>query len=487
MTAVGGAPLRRSTFLLLVFGYFGLHLVIRTLEPAWLGLDDAEQFVAAQDWALGYGPQPPLATWIFKLLFAAFGEGVFAVALFRNACLAATVVLVAAIGRRIGGDRVALAAGLGVLTIPQIAWESQHSHIHTLLVVVTAALAVLFLLRIVEARRTADYLGFGAALGLAFLSKLSGPLLPLALLAVMAAMRETRPSVLDRRLLAGLGLGLLVVAPAAVWMLAHRAATMGRVYKFKFAEAAGPLDGVVTAVGAALSFSAVTMAVFLLLVVLTRREEGLAVAAGRGARLGRLAAGVGLAIAVIAAGVVVTGAAEVKERWLQPVLFPLPVLVAAAFAPRLGDRFLRDLSRVVAVLAVVILVGVPIKDRFGSLRRPPLTSVDYALLRGEIAAAVGPVGTLFSDGHSLPGNLRLADPSLVAVVPEYPQPGLDLPGPWIAIWRDEEPMPQELADLVAARGASVEGPVTRILIPHVWPFEGTFVVHVQRLAAGESH
>ncbi|MEC9342874.1 MAG: glycosyltransferase family 39 protein [Pseudomonadota bacterium] len=483
MSRAGAFPIDTQRFTLFVIVAYALHLVARVLSPAALGRADAEQFVVAQSWAWGYGPQPPLVTWVYRALFLAFGENVFVVALFRNVCLAATVLTVAAIGRMCGGERIGILAGLGMFTIPQFAWESQHSHTHTLLVVVLAALAVLLILRIVERRRTIDYLLFGLALGLAFLAKFNGPVLPLCLVAVLCVDPRARRAVLDWRMLVALMLALAIVAPAVNWMLNHRDETLTRVWKFEL-DTVGPMLAGVKFIAAVVNFSLVTLAIWLAFLFATRKEPDSEPGGGsmperRWLTIATLSA---LAIACVAA--MVAGTGEVKERWLQPLLFVLPVLLGAWAVHRVGDRFLRGVAAVAAVVFVVTLIGVPVRDRFGAFRDAPLQSLDYRAMREAIAGIEPEIGTIFTDQHYLAGNLRRVSPEIAALVPEYPEAALELPRPWLALWkgRPGRPMRDSLVALIDAQGGRPTGDIRTVRQAHAWPFSGSYELNIQRVS-----
>ncbi len=64
--------------------YFAVQIISRTLLSPSTHLDESEQLVFTQQWAWGYGPQPPLYTWIQKIIFSTFGVSIFSLALFKN-------------------------------------------------------------------------------------------------------------------------------------------------------------------------------------------------------------------------------------------------------------------------------------------------------------------------------------------------------------------------------------------------------------------
>src|SRR3954470_20838878 len=53
-----------SRLLLLLAGYFVLQIGLRLITSNAADLDESEQLLATQHLQLGYGPQPPLYTWL---------------------------------------------------------------------------------------------------------------------------------------------------------------------------------------------------------------------------------------------------------------------------------------------------------------------------------------------------------------------------------------------------------------------------------------
>ena len=85
--------------------FFAARAVVRTVVSDTPELDEAEQVIQAQTWAWGYGPQPPLYTWIQKLFFHALGTTIFALALLNGLILFGTCATAYLAGKNFSGDR----------------------------------------------------------------------------------------------------------------------------------------------------------------------------------------------------------------------------------------------------------------------------------------------------------------------------------------------------------------------------------------------
>src|SRR5690606_650703 len=101
-----------SRFLLLLGGYFLLQIVLRLITSNTTDLDESEQLLATQQWQWGYGPQPPLYTWLLIPFVKTLGPGALALALLKDALWFGTYALTFASARLMLRDaaRSALAA-----------------------------------------------------------------------------------------------------------------------------------------------------------------------------------------------------------------------------------------------------------------------------------------------------------------------------------------------------------------------------------------
>jgi len=75
---------RRSVVLIGLAIYFCLHACLRGLISPALNFDESEQSFLSQSLAWGYNSQPPLYTWIQKLIFEVLGCNAFAMAVRLN-------------------------------------------------------------------------------------------------------------------------------------------------------------------------------------------------------------------------------------------------------------------------------------------------------------------------------------------------------------------------------------------------------------------
>jgi hypothetical protein len=111
-------------------------------------------------------------------------------------------------------------------------------------------------------------------------------------------------------------------------------------------------------------------------------------------------------LALAVALILVSGARDIKEHWLQPMLFYAPLLLACHAAP--GGRG----GRVFVALTLVVLTGVsvalPGQALWADPERPSRLNAPYRALAAEMHAAGARPSLVLADSDPLAGNLRLA-------------------------------------------------------------------------------
>lgn len=443
-SGVGSAPdswANGGVIFLAVLGvYFGLQVLMRTLLSTSLQSDEAEMVVLTQDWRWGYGSQPPLYNWLQKGLFAALGLNVLALSLFKNFLLWSIYLFVYLAAREIFGRvRPAVLAAAALLLLPQIAWESQRDQTHLVLATACAAATLFVFLRLLKTGRRSHFLVFGALAGVGLLSKYNFLLLPAALVASAMTFGATRAVVLrPRALLAGLAF-VLITAPHVWWLLHHGDLALAESYKFKILpghEGGAYVQGLLRFGGAVLAFLAVPAVLYGSLCRGPRpiHPRG-TVGDAEGAVLKLLERS--LVLGVFTALLLVLGfrVTHVRDRWLQPLLFALPiVLVGRMRAPseRVGGRLLLTLAGLAATFVSLALSGTVLTANL--LHRPHNLNIPYRALAAELRGAGFQQGSLIADSAFLGGNLKMQFQSSRVIVPDIP---FDEPlpkGPRLMVW-----------------------------------------------------
>lgn len=402
-------------FLLGLLAYFALHTVLRVLVSDAVERDEAEQLLWTQQLALGYGTQPPLYTWLQWGVFQVTGVSVAGLALLKNLLLAGTYVFSFLAARTVLPPATAALSAASMLLLPQIGWESQRDLTHSVLVTSLAACMLWQVLALLQRPTPARYAWLGLATGAALLAKYSAAACAVLWLAALLAHRDTRGVVLRPAFLLVPLVVLAVLLPHGLWLLDHWGeATRGTLAKMEAGTAAGTGwaagvgQGLSSLLRALLGFSAL-LALVLALVCGRALWAGLrqppAGPAGTVHRLLRRLVLLTLALLVL---MVLAGASTAfKDRWLQPFLFMLPLLLFSAL-PQPGATVLRRLGLAVALMAtlVTVLLGLRVWHH-GQRDNPDELNLPVRGFAQALAAQGLGAARLVADDAVLGGGLRL--------------------------------------------------------------------------------
>ena len=444
--------------LLAVAGYFLLRAVVRTLvsdTPEW---DEAEQLIQTQTWSWGYGPQPPLYAWVQKLFSLALGTNIFALALLNALLLFGTCAVSFMVGKEASGDRrVGLVTALSLFVIPQFVWSAQvdltHSDMGMFFTVVTVLLAV----RLLQERTTVRYLCFGVVAAAGVLSKYNYIVLFIVLIMALLSLPEGRRVLADKRFALSIGLMLLLLAPHLYWIAHNKELAMRKVpYLYSPGELSwlrGWFDGFTTLAASLLMYFAplyVSWAV--VLGRLPKRAELWPVNdPERRAILFRRLLAFSLVLYVVA---IFALRAKFKERWIQPNMYALPVMLAIGFTAELSDLRLKRFVAVAGTVATgVFLVLAGRVMLAGKTRMPLRENLPYRELAAKLKHAGIQPATIIAD-TSVPGAaFRFEFPEARVLVPGQLVPETHA-GPLLVIWEanDSAHALDLLSKLAAQRG-----------------------------------
>jgi hypothetical protein len=213
---------------MLVIALSLVRLIALFRSPLELYPDEAQYWLWSRILAFGYWSKPPMIAWAIRASTAVFGDAEPWVRLPAVLFQGGAMLIVFAIGRRLFGARVGLAATALYALAPgiQLSATVVATDAPVLFFLGLALLAYVHLQGSEGRRRLALAAGFGAALGLAFLSKYAAAYGLIGLAAHLAVSPAARRSwspaaaALAAAALAG------VVAPNVAWNAAHGFATV---------------------------------------------------------------------------------------------------------------------------------------------------------------------------------------------------------------------------------------------------------------------
>jgi len=400
------------TALGLLFGYFLVHVILRSLISDSLQTDEAEQCLVTQVWLWGYGSQPPLYTWLQIPLFAVFGVNVFALSILKNSLLFSIYLFTYLTGREIlRQTKYALLATFSLLLIVQFAWESQRDQTHLVLATAVAAATFYVAIRLFKTRKPVWYCLLGVLAALGVMAKYNYAVMIVSLLLAARTLPTLRPAVLDRRFLLTLACFLLVVAPHAYWALTNPQLLLSQSNKFAIPESdilLASLKGVGLTLRRIVEYAAGPLVVFSLL---SFRAPKIAEASSDRSLVTLLQRmmliGLGLCLAVVLAFHVTA----IRARWFQPLLISLPLVAVAWIQPRLDQKRINALFAITMFL--MFLVPATMYGRivaavwFGHTTN---LNFPYRKIAAQIRSAGFTRGLILTEGHNLAGNFRIQFP-----------------------------------------------------------------------------
>ncbi|MEP7457079.1 glycosyltransferase family 39 protein [Phyllobacterium sp. SB3] len=435
-------------------------------------MDDAEQlaYMGTLQWGYG-GSQPPLYTWINSLASSLFGISLFTIYLVKFSMLASTFASIYFGARLLNITKLVAAAGmLGVFLLPQIAWESQRTLTHSVGGTAGCAWAFLTFAWYMKSRSWLAASMFGIAMAAGLLGKFNAIFFMTALVASALTIPGYRSVMLSTKSIATVLSLVLCIAPTAFWAFTHTENLLARTHKFQVNEGgqffSSRMHGIWRLLSNSVLFSGVALVCFgAIFTVAKPHEESSAKKAWSDGEL-LVIRTLLIAFLLVLAGVIFSGAAEVKDRWLQPVLFLAPLGLSIIIGRRIADeRHLRNFALAGVFCALIVIPSLAVNRlyaREGNV--PSIGQLDYAELFN-VTRADADYKSVVSMGPQLPGNLRLFDTSINPVHLEMPNAALHLKRPALIVWFGTEPS-SNLVEFLASTGINLPHNVRHISLKY---------------------
>lgn len=407
--------------ILLFAGYFLMHVVLRWITSDTTDLDESEQLLTTQQWQWGYGPQPPLYTWLLIPFIKAMGPSILALAIFKNALLFGLYSVTYASARMLLRDRShQVLAAVSLLFLPQIAWEAQRDLSHSVLVAFFAALAFFLTLKLSHRREWPLYLALGLCFAGGILSKYSYLVFLGGLLIGLLCVRSTRTIVLNLRMVFTIAVTGLLLSPHLIWAREHMSWVTATSSKLHIVgdQAWGPttLLGISDLLRSFLSHLGPILAVFLILNWSRRAPVTAAKPLPAGARV--IAWSLVGIVALLLGGVFFFRVTGFKDRWLMPFCVWTPLLLVCFAASRMEIVRARRLATAAGIVAIAISILIPVRIwmartfRFAQALNTPFVQL------GEELRSVGVTnGVFIASDNWVGGNLKHCFPKTFVISP----------------------------------------------------------------------
>jgi 4-amino-4-deoxy-L-arabinose transferase-like glycosyltransferase len=365
---------------LLILLYFAAQILIRVVASANLETDEA-QFVGQTHFALGYNnSHPPLYNWLVAgALALTNGSWPVALTLVKNLLLAGTYLLTFDIARQVTGRSLTgLIVAASFLLIPQIVWKSQVTLSHSVLVMFAVVAIMHAIVQI--ARREGDVLSFvwlGLAATIGAMAKYNLFLMLFAALVAAFSVPDIRRRLFTARLAISALLLALLTAPHFIWAVQNLRQTTQRMVKLERQDPALihidlpgiGIDGLVDLLVALATWVGPLMLAWFAIRYATRDDAAAEPASMRGEGIEIFAQFFGrtafVGFSIFAAIILVGDMHSVRERYLTPLLMPLPFWLAFSWPLDTSARAATRFLAIGAVLAFLMVTAWPLWITFG--------------------------------------------------------------------------------------------------------------------------
>ena len=470
------ARLEKSSVLLLIYLYCLVHFIVRVLIAPVFTIEESEHLLLSQSLQFGYtASAPPLVTWMYAGLAlwpGLSGPVVFGVK-YALLCVGLSFFYLSA--RNILTTSHASAgavAGLGLTYM--VGWGMHEDMLNAVALMACMSLSLHALTRILTWRRWRDWVYLGLSMGAGLLTSHLFAIFPVALVIAALFSPFLRDAVKFRYLGMSVVIALAIQGVYTFWFFTHVDRLPEAFAGFVESWSLDPvwlnrvLGGLLD-MGETLILSTMPLALFwatlfwaiwlpLLYPVFERRStnEEPHEEAWRG-----VLARTPVFAAIVMFGGVLAGVQEFNTYWMLPVIFTLPIWMAA-HVKRAGE--FPVMSRAFVAIFLILTFGV-LAGRFVEWRTEILVCSEegcrpYTPMpewEDELRNSGFSVGTIVGSDLHLTGNLRAAFPG-ARVMDAHHAPGAypeaSTSGACLAVWRNETVMPQDLADyLVIELGA----------------------------------
>ncbi|UXN05662.1 ArnT family glycosyltransferase [Bartonella sp. HY761] len=414
----------RFAFLALIFiiGYFLFEALFVSFISNGAGLDDAEQLanISFFDWGYG-GSQPPLYTWLLIGLTSVFGTH-FIVLQFVKFTILASLFLSVYFGLRNLKVQplVAASAMLGIFLLPQIAWESQRALSHSVLGTASCGWVFWAMTRYFQRQSIINAILVGCCIAISVLGKFNDIIFIVAILMAFLSFEQGRKWLFQlKTVLIFMTAAILLFKPLS-WILNHFHATLERSNKFGVVSQHSFIVkrflGAEELIHAVLAFGGLAFIVALVVYLFNRpAQEGLNYTKAEEFALKLVARILLFALLIVFISIILSGATQVKDRWMQPVLILCPAYFALVlFYYTRKNRALISYGVCGIIVALVVPTVLFFALHMGSGRHLPLGLLDYNQLY-EAIEKEGAIATIVSPNTKYAGNLRLYNSDMKVV------------------------------------------------------------------------
>ena len=384
---------------LLAAAYFLFNAVTQYLVSPTADLDQAEQLILSQTWQLGYGAQPPLYTYIAKLLFYITQPSLISLYLIKVIILTCFALSLLKIIQILNGSKIQIViVFFSIALIPQFIWESQRDLTHSVLASLMAALTLVIITLLKDKKNWLLYALLGITTAGGLLSKYNYIVFLAALFFTVLVSNDYKHIIFNKYILLSIIINLLILSPHIYWVINHLDILSESTEKLK-AGSQSPLQGITKMLIAGLAFLSPLVLVMWLIIKprLKKLQEF------NSAQQFFIVLTI-LTLITMLIFIFTTHTTQIKDRWFQPILFFF-ILVPALFYNKF--TFIKYYISSAVVLALLVSIILPGRTLFASYtNHTSRPNMPYPTLLLEIQKNMPHVTTILTETQLIAGNSR---------------------------------------------------------------------------------
>jgi len=314
-------------YIYILFFYSLLFIFIRVSIGSSLERDEAEQVLLTESFALGYGTQPPMYTWLQSIFFLIFGKTIFALALLKNILLFTAYFFIYKSSYIITKSKaLASVAAASMILIPAYSWECQRDLTHTVLAFTIATITIYWVLYLRASSKTSlkDYILLGIIVAVGTLSKYNYILIPITLIVVSIFDTKLKQLIINKKILVSILLFIILVSPHFYWLSSNlEMATDGTLHKLHTSANFSFLDLFIKFILTNIELFTLYFIIFFLFFYRYLDQKA-------NSFLKKYIFTITLLLLIV---LITVGAGSVKSRWLVILFFPVVILLASKINP----------------------------------------------------------------------------------------------------------------------------------------------------------
>jgi len=402
---------------IVVFIYFFLNALTQFITSKTADLDQSEQFILSQTLAFGYGAQPPLYTYIVYLLFKLTGPTLATLLALKAMLLSFLVWVFITTGKVLKftlWQQLIMVAS--VVFIPQFIWESQRDLTHSVLATTIAATTLLQIIRTEREKSIENYMLLGLLIGVGLISKYNYAIFIVSLFFSLLLVSPYRLILFNPQAIIALLIAMIISTPHILWAVNNPEIAMESTQKLQ-QESGNLWTGLNRAGISAIAFlSPLWIFATILLTGSTKNKLRLTAKFEDGRFLLILLV---VILLIIGLFVTVTGAQQIKDRWYQPLLFFIPIVVGL-FSESVNQKLKHAYLYIAVFIALIVSMILPARtifaDTFNKFSRP---NFPYPALIQMIENSINQPSFVIAETNLAGGNARPFFPKAVIHVPKY--------------------------------------------------------------------